>query len=252
MPSGASPRETRRSAARTFSAWAMRLLTCSQTPSVSSAALLYFPAGTASVLANARWPCPRSEASGNPGLISTCRLVPFGAMSTRRLERRSDRVSGLMSLRSARYSIQSRSAEMKMSAGAPCSICLASAELAAYETTARLPVRPCHWALISSRAVLRLAAAKTRTLPLCASGALPNVETTSKNRAAHSVNAFALRQREVEDLGAKSDTTPSNTCSIADLAANIIQYHHVVFWLKLAHSTKVDTGFIIRIHASYR
>jgi hypothetical protein len=89
-------------------------------------------------------------------------------------------------------------------------------------------------------------------LPLCASGALPNVERTSKNRAAHSVNAFALRQREVEDLGAKSDTTPSNTCSIADLADNIIQYHHVVFWLKLAHSTKVDTGFVIRIHASYR
>src|SRR5260370_27090919 len=61
-------------------------------------------------------------------------------MSTRRLERRSDRVSGLMSLRSARYSIQSRSAETKMSAGAPCSICLASAELAAYETTAHSPL----------------------------------------------------------------------------------------------------------------
>src|SRR6266404_1248344 len=137
-------------------------------------------------------------------------------MSTKRLERRSDRVSGLMSLRSARYSIQSRSAEMKMSAGAACSICLASAELAAYETAARLPVRSCHWAFISSRAVLRLAAAKTRTLPFCASGALPNVERTS-NSAAHSLNVLALRLRQVEDLGAKSDATPSNTCSIADL-----------------------------------
>jgi hypothetical protein len=29
---------------------------------------------------------------------------------------------------------------------------------------------------------------------------------------------LALRLRQVEDLGAKSDATPSNTCSIADLA----------------------------------
>src|SRR5213596_262659 len=45
MPSGASPRPTKSSAARTFSAAAMRFATLGQTPSFSSAAFPYIPAG---------------------------------------------------------------------------------------------------------------------------------------------------------------------------------------------------------------
>src|SRR5580693_5559469 len=57
---------------------------------------------------------------------------------------------------------------MNMSAGAPCSICLASAELAAYEIFGMgLPVSLDQVVAISSRAFLRLAAAKT-TMSFCA------------------------------------------------------------------------------------
>src|SRR5918912_1643855 len=68
-----------------------------------------------------------------------------------------------------------------MSAGAPCSICLASAELAAYETVARFPVRPNHCALISSRAVFKLAAANTTSLELSADPASRAVRAGKSN-----------------------------------------------------------------------
>jgi hypothetical protein len=48
-----------------------------------------------------------------------------------RLASRLERLSALISFFFATWSIQSRSAEMKISAGAAASICLASAELAA-------------------------------------------------------------------------------------------------------------------------
>src|SRR6266700_4212964 len=57
---------------------------------------------------------------------------------------------------------------MNRSAGAPCSICLARAELAAYEILgAGLPVSLDQVVAISSRAFFRLAAAKT-TISFCA------------------------------------------------------------------------------------
>ena len=52
---------------------------------------------------------------------------------------------------------------MKMSAGAPASICFASALLAAYETTTLLPVAASNSLACASSASLRLAAAKTVT-----------------------------------------------------------------------------------------
>mgnify|MGYP003693577511 CR=1 FL=1 len=52
---------------------------------------------------------------------------------------------------------------MKMSAGAPASICFASALLAPYETITLLPVLASNCCACSSSASLRLAAAKTVT-----------------------------------------------------------------------------------------
>src|SRR5579864_2114285 len=57
---------------------------------------------------------------------------------------------------------------MKISAGAPLSICLASCGLAASETTTCLPVSFSYWSSIASSAFLRLAAAKNRTSFACA------------------------------------------------------------------------------------
>ena len=59
---------------------------------------------------------------------------------------------------------------MKTSAGAPDSICLASALLAAYETTTLSPVRASNCFACSSNASLRLAAAKTVTVAANATG----------------------------------------------------------------------------------
>jgi len=53
-PKAASPRATRRNAARTFSASATRGCNCAQMPSDSNAALAYLPAGTLAVSASAR------------------------------------------------------------------------------------------------------------------------------------------------------------------------------------------------------
>src|SRR5437588_1665532 len=63
---------------------------------------------------------------------------------------------------------------MNSSAGAPLSICFAKVELAAYEIVASLPLSRCHSAAIASSAVLRLAAAKTRTGPLFAGKLVAN------------------------------------------------------------------------------
>ena len=69
MPSGASPRETSSSAARTFSVAAILLATPSQTPSVVSASRAYLPAGTAAGSASASRSRPSAWASPNPGPI---------------------------------------------------------------------------------------------------------------------------------------------------------------------------------------
>src|SRR5215475_6221667 len=77
MPSGASPRDTSTSAARTDSACASLSLTPSQAPSFSSAALPYLPAGTASTLAVASRPPLSGAARSKPGRMSTLRLASF-------------------------------------------------------------------------------------------------------------------------------------------------------------------------------
>src|SRR5215471_6177419 len=102
IPNGASPRETRARAARTFSARATRACTDAHTPSRSRAALPYLPAGTESGSAMASRPSPSSVASGTFCPIVTSRRSPAGAMRTSRLPRRLTRVSGLISPRSAR------------------------------------------------------------------------------------------------------------------------------------------------------
>ena len=58
-------------------------------------------------------------------------LESAGAISTISLPNNWISLPSATSLRSVRYFIQSKSAEKKMSAGAPSSICLARAELAA-------------------------------------------------------------------------------------------------------------------------
>src|SRR5258706_8845123 len=75
---------------------------------------------------------------------------------------------------------------MIICAGAPCSICLACAEMAAYEIVAFLPVPFCHWALTASSAFLRLAAANTTTsVPSARAGAPARLQasTTAPHRA---------------------------------------------------------------------
>src|SRR3954451_22756770 len=69
MPSGASPRPTKSSAARTFSAAAMRFATLGQTPSFSSAAFPYIPAGTAAGSANRQLPAPSAAGQEEHGGI---------------------------------------------------------------------------------------------------------------------------------------------------------------------------------------
>jgi hypothetical protein len=131
MPNGASLRETKSSAARTSSALAIFFSTASHTPSFCNAALPYLPAGTESGLAMASLPSPIIVASGKPGMMSTVLVLSAGSTSTSTLPKKFARVSGLIALFFCTSFIQSRSAEMKMSAGAPLSICLARAELAA-------------------------------------------------------------------------------------------------------------------------
>ena len=59
---------------------------------------------------------------------------------------------------------------MNTCAGAPFSICLASAELAAYEVTALAPPCRTHSAFTASSDSLRLAAAKTRSVSCACTG----------------------------------------------------------------------------------
>ena len=94
MPNGASPRDTSASAARTFSARATCFSTLDQTPSVSSAALPYLPAGTLSGLAIASLSVPSAAARPKPGPILSAAVLDAGAISTSVLRSRSTRVSG--------------------------------------------------------------------------------------------------------------------------------------------------------------
>src|SRR5712671_6786618 len=92
MPNGASPRDTKRSADRTFSAGAILSLTPSQARRLSSATLPYLPAGTVSTLPIARRPPFSSAARSTPPTSDTAALESFGAISTSLLPRRFDRV----------------------------------------------------------------------------------------------------------------------------------------------------------------
>jgi hypothetical protein len=67
IPSGAPPRDTRTRAARTFSDIVSFNSTLDQTPSFSSAALAYSPAGTPRTSPVAMRPLPASDARSNPG-----------------------------------------------------------------------------------------------------------------------------------------------------------------------------------------
>ena len=85
----------------------------------------------------ARRPSPRAAARSAPGpSVRTARLSA-GAMRTRRLPASVSRVPGRTRPRASISSIHSWSAEMKRSAGAPFSICRASAEEAANERVGR-------------------------------------------------------------------------------------------------------------------
>ena len=79
---------------------------------------------------------------------------------------------------------------MKRSAGAPASICLASALLPAYATTTLSPPRASNCRACSSSASLRLAAAKTVTLAPAAG------MIDSAKRASPSV----IRHRVIQEL----------------------------------------------------
>jgi len=99
--------ETSARAARTFSDCATDPSTADQTPN--------------------SLPSPRSAARSKFGPISTGATSLPCATSTSVLPRRSSRVSGTTRPAFSTSSIQFTAAEMKMSAGAPSMICLASA-----------------------------------------------------------------------------------------------------------------------------
>jgi len=123
--------------------------------------LPYLPAGTVSGFAIASFPVPSAIASEKPGTMASLDRLLAGSINTRRLLNRSARVPGTSSPRLLRYSIQSMSAEIKTSAGAPASICLARVLLPAYEIVTFSPVSRSNPRACSSSASLRLAAAKT-------------------------------------------------------------------------------------------
>src|SRR5262245_2642261 len=95
---------------------------------------------------------------------------------------------------------------MKTSAGAPLSICRASAELAPYETTTFLFVWRRYNALASSNAFFRLAAPNTRRSLLWACAGPPSCAT---------VSTAAVKPRS-----ARRETT-RNECIIANLVRYI-------------------------------
>ena len=99
MPKGASPRETRASAARTFSAPATCFSTLVQAPNFSSALLPYLPAGTLSGLAMASFSLRSVPARLKLGAILRFDLLDAGAISTSVLRSRLIRVFGAMRLR---------------------------------------------------------------------------------------------------------------------------------------------------------
>src|SRR5258708_3585188 len=75
---------------------------------------------------------------------------------------------------------QGAPAEMNMSAGAPCSICLMRVLLAAYEMVTFLPLSRCHCAATSSSAFFKLAAANTSGSLTCANaGSAPAPRTSA-------------------------------------------------------------------------
>src|SRR5580693_6598789 len=74
---------------------------------------------------------------------------------------------------------------MNMSAGAPLSICLASAELAAYDILTCAPPCRSNSLAASSSALVRLAAANTTTSCARAAGAGPNAISAVKSPAAN-------------------------------------------------------------------
>ena len=84
-----------------------------------SAALPYLPAGTAFGSPIASLPLPSSAPARIPAATASLTLAVLRRDEHERLPSRFERVSGLMRLFPATLSIQSRSAEMKMSAGAP-------------------------------------------------------------------------------------------------------------------------------------
>src|SRR5258708_18416304 len=86
--------------ARKSGADAMLLATDGQTPSASSAALRYLPAGTAAGSAIARRPSPRVWARGKLGPIERLIFRSAASIRTSLLPNRLKRVAALMSLRS--------------------------------------------------------------------------------------------------------------------------------------------------------
>src|SRR3954470_14528552 len=97
MPSGASPRDTSSNAARTFSAGATLAATDVHTPSASSDALPYLPAGPRAGAAIARRPSPSAWASPKLAVILICAALLLGAIRTIALLARLWRVSDLIS-----------------------------------------------------------------------------------------------------------------------------------------------------------
>src|SRR5690349_12920210 len=111
----------------------------------------------------ARRPSPSASASLKPFSIFSVAVLSLGAIRTSVLPSKVLRDASLISLRSADQSIHLRSAEMKTSAGAPASICFASADDAANDEIALLPDFASQSLAMRSMAFLRLAAAKTTT-----------------------------------------------------------------------------------------
>src|SRR5262249_21377922 len=104
-----------------------------------------------------------APAKSNPDFISTVTGWPFGAINTNELPSRLTRLPPTRRPCSSRKSIHFRSAEANTSAGAPESICLASADDAPKETLGKGWPALCHLTDISVNALVKLAAAKTRT-----------------------------------------------------------------------------------------
>src|SRR5580693_668177 len=102
---------------------------------------------------------------------------------------------------------------MKISAGAPLSICLASVELAASDTMTCLPLSFWYWSPIASSAFLRLAAAKTRTSPPCAA-ACP---TASRKSSATATPAAHHRRSNRFAIPLSATPTETGCCIASDI-----------------------------------